>query len=93
MPSLNVKQDKNTEFTGFPLPHTQSNEIDLLKLIDILWQAKNTLLRVRLRLHVWGYSPRSFTTALDQRSEGDACRVNSVAGSAESADGITCSGS
>ncbi|HCB2206413.1 TPA: LPS O-antigen length regulator [Citrobacter farmeri] len=44
MPSLNVRQDKNTEFTGFPLPHTQSNEIDLLKLIDILWQAKKHII-------------------------------------------------
>ena len=44
MPSLNVKQDKNTEFTSFPLPQTQSNEIDLLNLIDILWQAKKRII-------------------------------------------------
>lgn len=44
MPSLNIKQGKNTEFTGFPLPHSQSNEIDLLKLIDILWQAKKRII-------------------------------------------------
>ncbi len=44
MPSLNIKQNKNTEFTGFPLPHTQNNEIDLLKLIDILWLAKRRII-------------------------------------------------
>lgn len=44
MPSLNIKQNKNTEFTGFPLPHTQNNELDLLKLIDILWLAKKRII-------------------------------------------------
>ena len=39
MPSLNIQQGKNTELTDFPLPHTQHNEIDLVNLIDILWQA------------------------------------------------------
>lgn len=48
MPSLNIKQNKNTEFTGFPLPHTQNNEIDLLKLIDILWQAKKRVIACSL---------------------------------------------
>ena len=48
MPSLNIKQSKNTEFTGFPLPHSQSNEIDLLKLIDILWQAKKRIIACTL---------------------------------------------
>lgn len=44
MPSLNVKQDKNTELTVFPLPHAKSNEIDLLNLIAILWQAKKRII-------------------------------------------------
>ena len=44
MPSLNIKRGKNTEFTDFPVPHTQSNEIDLLNLIDILWQAKKRII-------------------------------------------------
>ena len=48
MPSLNIKQSKNTEFTGFPLPHSQSNEIDLLKLIAILWQAKKRIIACTL---------------------------------------------
>lgn len=44
MPSLNIQQDKNTELTDFPLPHTQHNEIDLVNLIDILWQAKKRII-------------------------------------------------
>ncbi|EPO0898293.1 LPS O-antigen length regulator Wzz(fepE) [Citrobacter amalonaticus] len=44
MPSLNIQQGKNTELTDFPLPHTQHNEIDLLNLIDILWQAKKRII-------------------------------------------------
>lgn len=55
MPSLNIQQGKNTELTDFPLPHTQHNEIDLVNLIDILWQAKNALSCARSPLRAWGY--------------------------------------
>lgn len=44
MPSLNVKYDKNSEFPGYPLHTAQSNEIDLLNLIDVLWKAKNRII-------------------------------------------------
>lgn len=44
MPSLNVKYDKNSEFTGYPLHAAQSNEIDLLSLIDVLWKAKSRIM-------------------------------------------------
>lgn len=44
MPSLNVKYDKNSEFTGYPLHTAQSNEIDLLSLIDVLWKAKSRIM-------------------------------------------------
>lgn len=44
MPPLNVKYDKNSEFTDYPLPSAQSYEIDLLNLIDVLWQAKSRII-------------------------------------------------
>ncbi|AKE58111.1 LPS O-antigen length regulator Wzz(fepE) [Citrobacter farmeri] len=54
MPSLKVKQDKNTELTGFPLPHIQNNEIDLLNLIAILWQVKKRIIACALAFAFMG---------------------------------------
>lgn len=48
MPSLNIKPGKKSEFTDLPLLHTQSHEIDLLNLIDILWQAKKRIVACTL---------------------------------------------
>lgn len=48
MPSLNIKQGKNKDVTGFTLPDAQHNEIDLLNLIDILWQAKKRIVACTL---------------------------------------------
>lgn len=48
MPSLNIKQGKNKDVTGFTLPDAQHNEIDLLNLIDILWQAKKQIITCTL---------------------------------------------
>ncbi|HHX9615204.1 TPA: LPS O-antigen length regulator Wzz(fepE) [Salmonella enterica subsp. enterica serovar Enteritidis] len=44
MPSLNVKQEKNQSLAGFSLPPTNSHEIDLFSLIEVLWQAKRRIL-------------------------------------------------
>ncbi|MDA8478014.1 LPS O-antigen length regulator Wzz(fepE) [Citrobacter sp. Awk 4] len=48
MPSLNVKQEKDSEFTALQpaLATSNSNEIDLLNLIDVLWRAKNRIVAV-----------------------------------------------
>ncbi|EHY6858227.1 LPS O-antigen length regulator [Salmonella enterica subsp. enterica serovar Enteritidis] len=44
MPSLNVKQKKNQSLAGYSLPPTNSHEIDLFSLIEVLWQAKRRIL-------------------------------------------------
>ncbi|EDP2432403.1 LPS O-antigen length regulator [Salmonella enterica subsp. enterica serovar Enteritidis] len=44
MPSLNVKQEKNQSLAGYSLPPTNSREIDLFSLIEVLWQAKRRIL-------------------------------------------------
>ncbi|ECC1661043.1 LPS O-antigen length regulator [Salmonella enterica subsp. salamae] len=44
MSSLNVKQEKNQQFVGYPLPPASSHEIDLFSLMDVLWQAKRRIL-------------------------------------------------
>lgn len=48
MSSLNVKHEKDSEFTAWqPTSATRnSNEIDLLNLIDVLWRAKNRIVAV-----------------------------------------------
>ncbi|MCX9048117.1 LPS O-antigen length regulator Wzz(fepE) [Citrobacter portucalensis] len=40
MSSLNIKQDNVSEFTGYPQPTANANEIDLVNLIEILWRAR-----------------------------------------------------
>ncbi|ECE4910839.1 LPS O-antigen length regulator [Salmonella enterica] len=42
--SLNVKQEKNQSLAGYSLPPTNSHEIDLFSLIEVLWQAKRRIL-------------------------------------------------
>ncbi|APY55694.1 LPS O-antigen length regulator [Salmonella enterica subsp. enterica serovar Newport] len=44
MPSLNVKQEKHQSLAGYSLPPTNSHEIDLFSLIEVLWQAKRRIL-------------------------------------------------
>lgn len=44
MPSLNIKQEKNQSLAGYSLPPTNSHEIDLFSLIEVLWQAKRRIL-------------------------------------------------
>lgn len=44
MSSLNVKQEKNQSVASYSLPPTNSHEIDLFSLIDVLWQAKCRIL-------------------------------------------------
>ncbi|EDN3349114.1 LPS O-antigen length regulator [Salmonella enterica subsp. enterica serovar Enteritidis] len=44
MPSLNVKQEKNQSLADYSLPPTNSHEIDLFSLIEVLWQAKRRIL-------------------------------------------------
>lgn len=44
MSSLNIKQDSVSEFTGYPQPAANANEIDLVNLIEILWRAKTKII-------------------------------------------------
>ncbi len=44
MPSLNVKQEKNQSLAGYSLPPSNSHEIDLFSLIEVLWQTKRRIL-------------------------------------------------
>ncbi|MDN8598142.1 LPS O-antigen length regulator Wzz(fepE) [Citrobacter sp. S2-9] len=46
MSSLNVKQEKGSEFTAWQPASATDNEIDLLNLIDVLWRAKNRIVAV-----------------------------------------------
>ncbi|ECG8588285.1 LPS O-antigen length regulator [Salmonella enterica subsp. salamae] len=48
MSSFNVKQEKNQAFTGYPLPPATPHEIDLLNLMEVLWQAKRRILATAL---------------------------------------------
>ena len=44
MSSLNIKQDNVSEFTGYPQPSANANEIDLVNLIEILWRARTKII-------------------------------------------------
>ena len=44
MSSLNLKQDNVSEFTGYPQPAANANEIDLVNLIEILWRARTKII-------------------------------------------------
>lgn len=44
MSSLNIKQDNVSEFTGYPQPTANANEIDLVNLIEILWCARTKIM-------------------------------------------------
>ncbi|MDE9616950.1 LPS O-antigen length regulator Wzz(fepE) [Citrobacter portucalensis] len=44
MSSLNIKQDNVSEFTGYPQPTANANEIDLVNLIEILWHARTKII-------------------------------------------------
>ncbi|MEG2589012.1 MAG: LPS O-antigen length regulator Wzz(fepE) [Citrobacter sp.] len=43
MSSLNIKQDKDSEFTAYPQTAVNSNEIDLINLLEILWRARTKI--------------------------------------------------
>lgn len=43
MSSLNIKQDNVSEFTAYPQPTVNTNEIDLVNLIEILWRARTKI--------------------------------------------------
>lgn len=44
MSSLNIKQDNVSEFTGYPQPTANANEIDLVNLIEILWRTRTKII-------------------------------------------------
>lgn len=44
MSSLNIKQDKDSEFTAYPQTTVHGNEIDLINLLEILWRAKTKII-------------------------------------------------
>ncbi|MGZ0342902.1 LPS O-antigen length regulator Wzz(fepE) [Citrobacter freundii] len=39
-----LKQDNVSEFTGYPQPSANANEIDLVNLIEILWRARTKII-------------------------------------------------
>lgn len=43
MSSLNIKQDNVSEYTAYPQTTANSNEIDLVNLIEILWRARTKI--------------------------------------------------
>ncbi|MCU6183870.1 LPS O-antigen length regulator [Citrobacter cronae] len=43
MSSLNIKQDNVSEFTAYPQPTVNANEIDLINLVEILWRARTKI--------------------------------------------------
>ncbi|MEG1419040.1 LPS O-antigen length regulator Wzz(fepE) [Citrobacter sp.] len=43
MSSLNIKQDNDSEFTAYPQTAVNSNEIDLINLLEILWRARTKI--------------------------------------------------
>lgn len=40
MSSINIKPNKDSDFSSYPALSSNSKEIDLLHLVDILWRAK-----------------------------------------------------
>ena len=44
MSSLNIKQDRDSEFTAYPQTTVNGNEIDLVGLIEILWRARTKII-------------------------------------------------
>ncbi|RZN48421.1 LPS O-antigen length regulator Wzz(fepE) [Escherichia sp. E13S3] len=46
MSSLNIKQGSDSHFPDYHLAPTSNNEIDLLKLIEVLWCAKTRIIAV-----------------------------------------------
>ncbi|EPS2039826.1 LPS O-antigen length regulator Wzz(fepE) [Citrobacter braakii] len=44
MSSLNIKQDNVSDFTAYPQPAVNANEIDLVNLIEILWRARTKIM-------------------------------------------------
>lgn len=44
MSSLNIKQDKDSEFAAYPQTTVHGNEIDLINLLEILWRAKTKII-------------------------------------------------
>lgn len=43
MSSLNIKQDNVSEFTAYPQPTVNANEIDLINLVESLWRARTKI--------------------------------------------------
>lgn len=43
MSSLNIKQDNVSEYTAYPQTTANTNEIDLVNLIEILWRARTKI--------------------------------------------------
>ncbi|WP_000096750.1 Wzz/FepE/Etk N-terminal domain-containing protein, partial [Escherichia sp. TW09231] len=48
MSSLNIKQGSDSHFPDYHLASPSNNEIDLLKLIEVLWYAKTRVIAVAL---------------------------------------------
>jgi Chain length determinant protein len=54
MSSLDIKQTKDSDFSNYPMTEPASKEIDLLQLIDVLWQAKSRIIAIAFAFAVVG---------------------------------------
>ena len=68
MSSLNIKQGSDSHFPDYHLASPSNNEIDLLKLIEVLWYAKTRVIAVALtfaciRLLVSFILPQKWTSS------------------------------
>ncbi|CAH6635269.1 LPS O-antigen length regulator Wzz(fepE) [Pseudocitrobacter vendiensis] len=54
MSSLNIKPNKDSDFSSYPALSSNSKEIDLLHLLDILWRAKTRIIAIAFGFAVVG---------------------------------------
>lgn len=54
MSSINIKPNKDSDFSSYPALSSNSKEIDLLHLVDILWRAKTRIIAIAFGFAVVG---------------------------------------
>lgn len=54
MSSINIKPNKDSDFSSYPALSSNSKEIDLLHLVDILWRAKARIIAIAFGFAVVG---------------------------------------
>lgn len=54
MSSINIKPNKDSDFASYPVISSNSKEIDLIHLLDILWRAKTRIIAIAFAFAVVG---------------------------------------